>query len=327
VKICVFGAGAIGGNFAARLAEAGNDVSVVVRGAHLDAIRANGLTLMTGDRKIVAKVRASDKPADLGPQDVVLSTMKASGQQALAETIGPLLRPDTPVAFVQNGIPWWYGHGLGKRPAAPDLSRLDPGAALARAIGLDRTLGAVVTSSNHVIAPGVVKNISPERNTLWVAETDDTQSPRVLELRKTLIAAGIASPATTDIRYDIWHKLMANLTGSALCLLLREPTTIQATPMVNRLARRAHAEALAVATAHGVVLVDSPEVRYGAKRVYPDHRPSILQDYELGRPMEIEAIVRAPVAFGRSAGIPTPTLDTIEELSVSLAVSKGLYAL
>jgi 2-dehydropantoate 2-reductase len=327
VKICVFGAGAIGGNFAARLAEAGNDVSVVVRGAHLDAIRANGLTLITGDRKIVAKVRASDKPADLGPQDVVLSTMKASGQQALAETIGPLLRPDTPVAFVQNGIPWWYGHGLGKRPAAPDLSRLDPGAALARAIGLDRTLGAVVTSSNHVIAPGVVKNISPERNTLWVAETDDTQSPRVLELRKTLIAAGIASPATTDIRYDIWHKLMANLTGSALCLLLREPTTIQATPMVNRLARRAHAEALAVATAHGVVLDDSPEVRYGAKRVYPDHRPSILQDYELGRPMEIEAIVRAPVAFGRSAGIPTPTLDTIEELSVSLAVSKGLYAL
>ncbi|MBS0546456.1 MAG: 2-dehydropantoate 2-reductase [Proteobacteria bacterium] len=328
MKICVFGAGAIGGNFAARLAEAGNDVSVVVRGAHLEAIRANGLTLLSGDRKIVAKVRASDKPADLGPQDVVLSTMKASGQAVLAETIGPLLRDDTPVAFVQNGIPWWYGHGIGdKRPPAPDLSRLDPGGALARAIGLGRTLGSVVTSSNHVIEPGVVRNISPERNVLWVAETNDEQSPRVLELRKTLIAAGISSPATTDIRYDVWHKLMANLTGSTLCLLLREPTTIQATAMINPLARRAHAEALAVAKAHGVVLDDSPEVRYGPKRVYPDHRPSILQDYELGRPMEIEAIVRAPVAFARSAGVATPTLDTIEALAVSLAVSKGLYKL
>jgi 2-dehydropantoate 2-reductase len=328
MKICVFGAGAIGGNFATRLAAAGNDVSVVVRGAHLEAIRANGLTLKAGDKQIVAKVRASDRPADLGPQDVVLSTMKASGQQALAETIGPLLREDTPVAFVQNGIPFWYGHGVGAgRPPAPDLPRLDPGGALAKAVGLERTLGAVVTSSNHVIAPGVVKNISPDRNTLWVAEPDDSQSPRVLELRRTLIAAGIASPATTDIRYDIWHKLMANLTGSTLCLLLRQPTTILATPTANALARRGHAEALAVAGAHGVVLDDSPEVRYGPERAYPDHRPSILQDYELGRPMEIEAIVRAPLAFARSAGVATPTLDTIEALSVSLAVSKGLYAL
>jgi 2-dehydropantoate 2-reductase len=328
MKICVFGAGAIGGNFATRLAAADNEVSVVVRGAHLEAIRRDGLTLLTGDKKIVVPVHASDKPAELGLQDVVLSTMKASGQAALAETVGPLLRADTPVAFVQNGIPWWYGTGIGaNRPPAPDLSRLDPGGALLKAVGLDRTVGAVVTSSNHVIAPGVVRNISPDRNTLWVAEPDDAQSPRILELRKALIAAGIASPATTDIRYDIWHKLMANLTGSTLCLLLREPTTIQATPMVNRLARLAHAEALAVAAAHGVVLDDSPEGRYGPKRVYPDHRPSILQDYELGRPMEVEAIVRAPLAFARSAGIPTPTLDTIEALAVSLAVSKGLYTL
>ncbi|MGH8431105.1 MAG: ketopantoate reductase family protein, partial [Solimonas sp.] len=183
MRICVFGAGAIGGNFATRLAAAGNEVSVVARGAHLEAISARGLTLLTGDRKITAPVQASDQPADLGPQDVVLVTMKASGQHVLAGSIGPLLRADTSVAFVQNGIPWWYGHGLAKnRPPAPDLSRLDPGGALAKAIGLDRTLGAVVTSSNHVIEPGVVHNISPERNTLWVAETDDRQSPRILAL-------------------------------------------------------------------------------------------------------------------------------------------------
>jgi len=328
MRICVFGAGAIGGNFAARLAAAGNEVSIVARGAHLEAIRARGLTLVAGDQKIVAPVKASDRPAELGPQDIVLSTMKASGQAALAETVGPLLGPDTPVVFVQNGIPWWYGHGLSAgRPAAPDLPRLDPGGALARAIGVERTIGAVVTSSNQVIEPGVVRHVSPERNTLWVGEPDDRQSERILALRATLQAAGIEAPATTDIRYDIWHKLMANLTGSTLCLILREPTTILKTPSINRMARRAHAEALAVARAHGVVLDDDPEVRYGPKRVYPDHRPSILQDYELGRPMEIEALVRAPVAFARSAGLDTPTLDAIESISVSLAVSKGLYAL
>jgi 2-dehydropantoate 2-reductase len=327
VRICVYGAGSIGGNFAARLAAAGNEVSVVVRGPHLEAIRARGLTLHTGERTIVAPVQASDRPADLGPQDAVLVTMKACSQHLLADSIGPLLRADTPVAFVQNGIPWWYGNGLGQnRPPAPDLSRLDPGGALARAVGFDRAIGAVVTSSNHVAAPGVIRNVSPERNTLWVAETDDRPSPRIDALRAALKAAGIASPATTDIRYDIWHKLMANLTGSTLCLILREPTTIQATPMVNRLARRAHAEALAVAAAHGVVLDDDPEKRYGPGRQYPDHRPSILQDYELGRPMEVEAIVRAPVAFARSAGLDTPVLDAIESICVSLAESKGLYA-
>jgi 2-dehydropantoate 2-reductase len=277
MRICVFGAGAIGGNFAARLADAGNEVSVVVRGAHLEAIRANGLTLIAGDRKIVAKVRASDRPADLGSQDAVISTLKATGLGALADGVGPLLGPETPVVFAQNGIPWWYGHGLGpSRPPAPDLSRLDPGGALARSVGPERTLGGAITSPNHVVEPGVIVNEQPERNTLWVGEVDDRQTPRVAEI-------------------------------------------------VNQLARRAHAEALAVAAAHGVVLDDSPEARYGARRVYTNHRPSILQDYDLGRPMEIESIVRAPVAFARSAGVPTPTLEAIEAFAVSLAASKGLY--
>ena len=326
MRICVFGAGAIGGNFAARLANAGNEVSVLARGKHLEAIRAKGLVLIAGDRKIVARVRASDRPADLGPQDAVISTVKATGLGALAEGVGPLLGPDTPVVFAQNGIPWWYGHGLGaSRPPAPDLSRLDPGGALVKAVGYERTLGGAITSPNHVVEPGVIVNEQPDRNTLWVGEIDDRQTPRIEALRKTLIAAGIGSPATRDIRYDIWHKLMANLTGSAICLILGKPATIQKTPIVNRLARRAHAEALAVAAAHGVMLDDSPDVRYGPKRVYFDHRPSLLQDYDLGRPMEIEAILRSPVAFARSAGVPTPTLDALEAFAVSMATSKGLY--
>jgi 2-dehydropantoate 2-reductase len=327
MRICVFGAGAIGGNFAARLADAGNEVSVVARGAHLEAIKAKGLTLIAGEKRIVAKVKASDRPADLGPQDIVISTLKANGLSALADGVGPLLGPDTGVVFAQNGIPWWYGTGLGQsRPAAPDLSRLDPGGALARAVGPGRTLGGAITSPNHVIEPGVIHNEQPDRNILWVGEIDDRPSPRVESLRKALVGAGIGSPATTDIRYDIWHKLMANLTGSTVCLILGQPNNIQKTPMINALCRRAHAEALAIAKAHGVHLDDSPDVRYGPKRVYFDHRPSILQDYDLGRPMEIEAIVRAPLAFARSAGVDTPTLDAIEALTVSMATSKGLYA-
>jgi 2-dehydropantoate 2-reductase len=325
MRICVYGAGAIGGNFATRLAAAGNEVSVVVRGAHLEAIRANGLTMQSGDKTVVARVKASDKPADLGPQDVVLVTLKSSGQHVLPDAIGPLLRDDTMVSFVQNGIPWWYGDGLNGRPPAPDLSSLDPGGTIRRAVGLERTIGAVVTSSNQVIAPGVVRNISPERNVLWVAEIDDRQSPRVLELRRTLAAAGITAPPTTDIRYDIWNKLMSSLSGGALTLILREKEPVLGNPVINPLARRAHTEALAVAAAHGVALDDSPEKRYGPHRVYPDHRVSILQDYELGRPMEIDSIVRAPLAFARKAGLATPTLDAIEAICVQLATSKGLY--
>jgi len=327
MRICVFGAGAIGGNFAARLADTGNEVSVVARGAHLEAIKAKGLTLLAGDKKIVAKVRASDRPADLGPQDAVISTLKATALGDLAARVGPLLGPDTPVVFAQNGIPWWYGHGLAKsRPAAPDLSMLDPGGALAKSVGLHRTLGGTISSPNHVVEPGVVVNEIPDRNVLCVGEIDDRPSQRVGMLRAALKGAGIGSPDTTDIRYDIWHKLMANLTGSTVALILGQPSSVQKTPLINRMCRRAHAEALAVAAAHGVVLDDSPDVRYGPKRVYFDHRPSILQDYDLGRPMEIESIVRAPLAFARSAGIETPTLDAIESICVSLAEAKGLYS-
>jgi 2-dehydropantoate 2-reductase len=327
MRVCVFGAGAIGGNFAARLTGGGNEVSVVARGKHLEAIRAKGLTLKTGDKTVVAKVNASDTPADLGPQDVVISTLKASSLTDLAASIAPLLRVDTPVVFAQNGIPWWYGHGLASnRPKAPDLSRLDPGGALLKAVGYDRALGGVITSSNHVIEPGVIHNISPERNTLWVGELDDKQTPRIEALRRVLIAAGIASPSTTDIRYDIWHKLMANLCGSTLCQITGLAIPIQKTPLMNRLVRRAHSEALAVAAAHGIVLADSPDERYGPRRVYPNHRPSILQDYELGRPMEVEAIVRAPLAFARAAKLDTPVLDTIESLCATMGEAKGLYS-
>src|ERR1700722_12913435 len=169
MRICIFGAGAIGGHFAVRLALAGHDVSYVMRGAHLAAVKAKGLTLRVGDAEFTAKVKASDDPAALGAQEVVISTLKATGVASLADALKPLLREDTPVVFAQNGIPWWYDIGLSAdHPPPPDLGFLDPGGRLRAAIPKARIVGGVIFSANEVIEPGIVENLTPERNRLLV---------------------------------------------------------------------------------------------------------------------------------------------------------------
>src|SRR5215470_13254999 len=200
MRICIFGAGAVGSHFAVRLADAGHEVSCVIRGAHLAAMKANGLTLRVGDKETHVKVRASDDPATLGPQDLVISTLKATGVASLASGLKPLLGADTPVIFAQNGIPWWYDIGLpADHPAPPDLSFLDPGGALRAAIPKERIIGGVIFSSNEVIEPGVVQNLSPERNLLLIGECDDRASDRIAGLRTLLESASIGSAPTAQI--------------------------------------------------------------------------------------------------------------------------------
>src|SRR5215470_5200300 len=200
MRICIFGAGAVGSHFAVRLALAGHEVSCVMRGPHLAAVKANGLTLRVGDAKFNAKVRASDDPAALGPQDLVISTLKATGIASLASGLKPLLGPDTPVIIAQNGIPWWYDIGLpAGHPAPPDLAFLDPGGALRAAIPKERIIGGVIFSSNEVIEPGVVQNLSPDRNLLLIGECDDRASERIAKLRTLLEAAKIGSAPTAQI--------------------------------------------------------------------------------------------------------------------------------
>src|SRR6516225_1515161 len=201
MRICIFGAGAVGSHLAVRLARAGHEVACVMRGAHLEAVRANGLRLRVGDEEIHAEVKASDDPASLGAQDIVISTLKATGVASLATGLKPLLGNDTPVVFAQNGIPWWYDIGLpANHPPTPDLSFLDPGGALRGAIPKQRIIGGVIFSSNEVIEPGVVANLSPERNRLLIGECDDRASERIEKLRTTLSAAAIDSPPVTEIR-------------------------------------------------------------------------------------------------------------------------------
>ena len=174
MKICIFGMGAVGGHFGARLAAAGHELSAVARGENLAALRRDGITLHSRGDTINTPVRASDNTADLGVQDVVISTLKATSLSGLADNIAPLLGPDTPVIFAQNGIPWWYDIGISSdRPAPPDLGKLDPGGALRKAVGPERVIGGIINSPNEMTAPGVVQHTSPRQSVLSIGEPDD----------------------------------------------------------------------------------------------------------------------------------------------------------
>jgi 2-dehydropantoate 2-reductase len=322
MRICIFGSGAVGSHFAVRLAQAGHDVACVMRGPHLKAVKANGLTLRLGDTETKAKVAASDDPAELGPQDVVISTLKATGVASLATGLKPLLREHTPVVFAQNGIPWWYDIGLPKQhPSTPDLSFLDPGGALRAAVPKERIIGGVIFSSNEVITPGVVANLSPERNRLLVGECDDRASERIEALRAALNAAKIESPPVQEIRETIWSKLLTNMSMSVLCLLTGQTArAVRDEPALRDVIPRLLDEANAI----GQSCI--PEVKRVTRTgPAPEHKPSILQDYELGRAMEIDVLVRAPAAFARAAGLATPMLDLIAGLAIQKARDKGLY--
>jgi 2-dehydropantoate 2-reductase len=322
MRICIFGAGAVGSHFAVRLAQAGHDVSCVMRGAHLAAVKAHGLTLRVGDKETNAKVKASDDPAALGPQDLVISTLKATGVASLATGLKPLLGTETPVIFAQNGIPWWYDIGLpANHPATPDLGFLDPGGALRAAVPKERIIGGVIFSSNEVIEPGVVQNLSPDRNMLLIGECDDRASDRIGKLRALLEAASISSGPVAQIRETIWSKLLTNMSMSVLCLLTGQTARgVRDEPSLQHVIPRLLDEANAV----GQSCIPAVK-RLSRTGPAPEHKPSILQDYELGRAMEIDVLVRAPAAFARSANLSTPLLDMLAGLAIQRARDKGLY--
>jgi 2-dehydropantoate 2-reductase len=322
MRICIFGAGAVGSHFAVRLALAGHEVACVMRGPHLRAVQANGLVLRVGSAKFPVKVTASDDPSALGPQELVISTLKAVAVSSLAEGLPPLLGTDTPVVLAQNGVPWWYDIGLPVgHPPTPDLSFLDPGGRLRQTIAKERIIGGVIFSSNEVIAPGVVENLSPDRNRLLVGECDDRVSARIGELRAMLQAAGLESPPVAEIREAIWSKLLTNMSLSVLCLLTGQTArAVRDDPLMQDIIPRLLDEANQIAHRY---VPDAKRVTRNAAA--PNHKPSILQDYELGRPMEIDALVRAPAAFARAAGLSTPMLDLVAALAMRRAIDKGLY--
>ncbi|MGH8686570.1 MAG: ketopantoate reductase family protein [Burkholderiales bacterium] len=321
MKVCVYGAGAVGGHFAAQLAATGNDVAVIARGDHLSAIRRNGLVLVKGERRILGKVRASDRPAEIGPVDVVLVTLKTTSLGALAAGIGSLLGPETLVVFAQNGIPWWYAQGLaGGRIAPPELAQLDPGSALARAVPASSVAGAVIYSASEVVEPGVVRNDAPQRNMLVLGLPRGQTDARLQAFSAALEAGEIRAPIETDIRRSVWAKVLINLGGSAISLITGE--TLRDTfadPALAELRKRVQAEGAAVALASGVTLEGAPQPTAHVPGG-PAHKTSMLQDYELGRPLELDSLLRAPLWFARAAAVPTPALDAVLSLALHKAI-------
>jgi 2-dehydropantoate 2-reductase len=326
MKICVFGAGAGGGHLAVRLAVAGHDVSVVARGPHLDAIRTNGLALHIGDQTLSARLKASDKPADLGAQDVVIVTTKATALRSVTQSIAPLVGERTILVFPQNGMPWWYPVGLPReKPAPPAVPNFSLASAFTALVDPRRICGGVIYSANVVDAPGVVVNKSPEFNRFVLGPVVSDARDQCEHVRATLDASGIDARTVPDIRDAMWRKLIANITGSIIALV-----TASTSGQCRRHAGLRHvfhgavAECRAIAAAHGFPLSDMINSRQMLDKLL-DHRPSILQDYEQNRPMEIGEIVLAPLAFARVAGLATPTLDVLASIASTLAANRGLF--
>ena len=325
MKICVFGAGAIGGHLAMRLHKAGADVSLVARGPHLAAIQANGLSVHAVDGHHHAKIRAAADPAELGPQDAIFVTVKAPALPAVAAAIAPLLKADTSVSFVMNGIPWWYCDGLGGKLDGMSLPRIDPDDRLRKALGPGRAIGGVVYSASAVTEPGVI-HVEQAKSRFILGEPNNTLSDRVQTLTGLITAGGVSGEATSAIRTEIWNKLISNLAGGTLAVLSGfAPKTIYTEPAAEQASLRVMNEATAIAHALGADPTTDHDRRIKGHKSM-DHKPSILQDLELGRPMEVDGMFDAPLALAHLAGVEAPTIELLVALAKLRARSAGLYS-
>jgi len=323
-RVCVFGAGAIGGHLAARLARGGAEVSVVARGAQLAAIRADGLRVQAPDGEIHVRLVAAEDPTELGPQDAVLVTAKAPALPAAAAGLAPLLGPETPVVFVTNGIPWWYFHRQGGAHDGRRLPRMDPDDAILRAVGLHRAVGAVVNSACEVVAPGVV-HVETPRNRLILGEIDGADRPRLHALAAFLRAGGMDCAVSTRIRDAVWSKLVGNFCGGPISVLTQAlPCETYADPVCEAAMRAVVAEGQAIARALGAEATIDLAVQVANGR-RSRHKTSILQDLERGRPMEVDALFTVPVELAGLAGVATPMLELMVALVRHRARSAGLY--
>ncbi len=310
MRVCVFGAGAVGGNLATRLVAAGADeISVVARGAMLQAMREQGLTLRSGGMEIKARPAiATDDPSTLPPQELVLVTLKAHAAPGAAAAIARLLAPQACAVFFVNGIPWWWRHGLPGASGA--LPLLDPGGALWSQVGPERALGCVVHCPNDLVAPGVIAHTGV--NHFILGEPDGTMSARLEAVAAVLRRGGIDTRTSGDLRRDVWQKLVNNAAGNTLCALGRvDLGELGADPDLRALSIGVMREVLALGAALGWDLHAEVDVESAARRGKPGQRPSMLQDVLLGRPIEVEAIIGQVQAFAREAGVMAPTVDVI----------------
>lgn len=326
MKICVFGAGAIGGYMGVKLAQAGADVSLVARGPHLAAMQANGLKLIEeGGEETVVPVTASDNPADLGVQDYIIVTLKAHSVPPIVDKMQPLIGPNTTIVSGVNGVPWWYFHKIGGEHEGTRLKSVDPGNAQWDGFGPDRVLGCVVYPAAEVIEPGVVKHI--EGNRFSLGEPDGSKSERAVALSQALSSAGLKAPVRPRLRDEIWVKLWGNLSFNPISALTHATLDVLCTdPGTRAVAKGMMLEAQEIAEALGVKFPIDVERRIDGGAAVGAHRTSMLQDLDQGRPMEIDALVGSVQELGRVVGVPTPTIDTVLALVQLRARTAGLYS-
>ncbi len=310
MKICIYGAGAIGGYLGVELAQAGFDVSLIARGPHLEAMRKNGLTLLVNEEKKVAHVDCTDDPSALGPQDYVILTLKAHSVAAIVQQMAPLLSPHTAVVTAQNGILWWYFYRLSGPWENYHLEHADPDGLIWKTLGPERAIGCVVYPSCETVEPGVVRHLSGKR--FMLGEPDGSKSERVAALSKVFTAAGLKAPVRGRIRDDIWLKLLGNLSFNPVSLLtLARLDQMCSYEPVRAVIRKMMLEAMEVAIKLGVEFSVDVETRINWAADVGAHKTSMLQDLEKGRPLELDALVGTVSEMGRLVGVPTPTIDSI----------------
>ncbi|MGY6412410.1 MAG: 2-dehydropantoate 2-reductase [Alkalilacustris sp.] len=324
MKICIFGAGAIGGYMGAKLAKAGADVSLVARGPHLAAMRDKGLTLIEEDGTFTVPVTASDNPADLGPQDYVIVTLKAHSVPPVVDRMQPLIGDHTTIVSGVNGVPWWYFYGLDGPLANTRLESVDPGGKQWDGFGPERVLGCVVYPAAEVPEPGTVRHI--EGNRFSLGEPTGEKSERAKRLSDALNSVGLKAPVRPRIRDEIWVKLWGNLSFNPISALTHATLDVLCTDEGTRkVARDMMVEAQTIAEKLGVKFPIDVDRRIDGGAAVGAHRTSMLQDLTAGRPMEIDALVTSVQELGRLTETPTPTIDTVLALIRLRARTAGLY--
>jgi 2-dehydropantoate 2-reductase len=326
MKVCIYGAGAIGGYLAVELSLSGHEVCVIARGAHLRAIQERGLTLRINGQSRIAHLAADSSPRAFGPQDVVICALKAHQAYESADDFAPLLGTDTAVVTAMNGIPWWYFYKSGGRFDGRFLDTVDPGGRQWKSIGPERAIGCVVEPACEVVEPGVIAH--HQFNRFILGEPDGSRSNRVQQLSSALIAAGFDAPVRDNIRWNIWLKLWGNvcfnpisaLTGATLGHMTQDPD-LRALCKTMMLEIQAVNEALDV---H--IPSDMMDRRLAGASSAADHKMSMLQDLERGRSLEIDALVGVVQELGRLTVIKTPVIDAVLALIKERARAAGLYS-
>jgi 2-dehydropantoate 2-reductase len=315
MKIAIIGAGAIGGYVGVKLALAGEQVTFMVRGANLEAIRNNGMKLVMDDgaEYVARNVTATNDYQEAGPQDIVILAMKANQVEAVANDIGKLFGPETVVVTMQNGIPYWYFHQHGGALAGSRVHSVDPSGLISEKIPAHRVIGCVVYPASELIAPGVVKHIEGDR--FPVGELDGSVSARVTQVSECFTHAGFRAPVLENIRSEIWLKLWGNLTFNPISALTHSTLLdICQYPLSRELAANMMREAQAIANKLGIEFRITLEKRIAGAEKVGKHKTSMLQDTEAGRAAEIDALVGSVVELGRLTDTPSPHIDTVYAL-------------